>query len=33
MKKRCLDWLGTVDKVRTKIMCLDEDIFIPELSF
>jgi hypothetical protein len=25
--------LGIVDRVKTKLMCLDEDIFIPELSF
>jgi hypothetical protein len=24
------DWLGTVDKVRTAILCLNEDIFIPK---
>jgi hypothetical protein len=25
-------WLGIVDKVKTKLLCLDEDIFIPELD-
>lgn len=26
-------WLGTVDKVKTNLLSLNEDIFIPELSF
>jgi hypothetical protein len=27
------DWLARVDKVKTKLLSLNEDIFIPELSF
>jgi len=26
-------WLATVDNVKTKILLLKEDIFMPELSF
>ena len=26
------DWLATVDKVRTRILLLNKDIFIPELA-
>ena len=29
--KKIFFWLGTVDKVRTKILLLSGDIFIPEL--
>jgi len=29
----CLKWLGIVDKVRTNIVGMDKDIFIPELDF
>jgi hypothetical protein len=28
-----LNWLGIVDEVQTRIISLDRDIFIPELSF
>jgi uncharacterized protein with ParB-like and HNH nuclease domain len=31
--ENCSNWLATVDKVRTKLLSLNEDIFIPELSF
>jgi len=27
----CQDWLATVDDVKTRILLLNEDIFIPEL--
>jgi len=27
------NWLATVDDVKTRILLLNEDIFIPELSF
>ena len=30
--KKCSNWLGTVDKVRTRIVSLNEDISIPQLS-
>ena len=28
----CLKWLAAVDNVRTKIICLSENIFIPKLN-
>ena len=28
----CTEWLATVDKVRTKLLGLNGDIFIPELA-
>jgi len=29
----CIRWLATVDNVKTKILLLNEEIIIPELSF
>jgi hypothetical protein len=29
----CTRWLGIVDNVQTRIIELNEDIFIPELDF
>ena len=29
----CKGWLATVDNVKTTLLSLDEDIFIPEISF
>ena len=30
---KCSEWLATVDDVKTKILLLNEEIFIPELVF
>jgi hypothetical protein len=31
--ENCSNWLATVDDVRTKILILNEDIYIPELVY